>query len=154
MTTREEITAFLSQNRIAFAGASRDSRKFSNKVYLALKLAGHQVYPINPNAQLIEGGACFPNLKSLPEPVSALMIIASPKVASQVLKDAIECGIASVWVQPGPGKSAELEAEVARARESGMTVIHGLCPMMFMEPVGFPHSMHRFFMRLFGSYPK
>src|SRR5262245_56238490 len=54
VSTRVLIEEILSQRRFAVVGASRDRDKFGYKVFRALKVAGYAVYPVNPNAELID----------------------------------------------------------------------------------------------------
>ena len=44
-TLREAAEQFLSQNRIAVAGVSRDSKQPANLIYRRLRDTDHQVFP-------------------------------------------------------------------------------------------------------------
>ena len=75
MTTKKEVSEFLSQKTLAVVGVSRSRDKFSNGVYRELKAKGYRVFPVNPNAEMVEGDACYPNLGALPEPVGGAVVI-------------------------------------------------------------------------------
>jgi len=61
VATKQEVSEFLSQKTLAVVGVSRNQEKFSNGVYRELKAKGYRVFPINPNAETIEGDPCYPN---------------------------------------------------------------------------------------------
>jgi predicted CoA-binding protein len=154
MSTKKDIHMFLAEKRIAFAGVSRNRSKFSNVIYRKLKETGHKVYPINPNATLVEDDLCYKDISSLPEPVTHLMIVASPYVAVQMLEDVKESSVEKIWIHTGPGQLAGLGTEIEQMKDVGKTVISGQCPMLHLEPVAFPHNIHRFCKRLIGTLPK
>ena len=55
------VEDFLAQKRIAVAGVSRsDKAAPANLIYRKLRDTGHQVFPVNPNAEKVEGDACYP----------------------------------------------------------------------------------------------
>lgn len=75
----KDLSRLLAPNSITVIGASRSPEKVGAivlKNILTSKFPG-KVYPINPNAQDINGLQCFPDVNSLPE-VPDLAIIAIP----------------------------------------------------------------------------
>jgi predicted CoA-binding protein len=46
-STRADVENFVGQHKLAVVGVSRDTKKFGNAAYKALKEKGYQVYPIN-----------------------------------------------------------------------------------------------------------
>ncbi|MHB1161498.1 MAG: CoA-binding protein [Chloroflexota bacterium] len=149
MPTRREIHDFLAQKRVAVVGVSRDSKQFANGVYRALKKKGYQLYPVNPNAQQLEGDRCYPSVSQIPETVDGALVMVSPGAAEAVVRDCCEAGIRRVWL----GNGAVSPEAVRYCREQGMSVVDGACPMMFAEPVGVGHRCHRFVMGLAGKLP-
>jgi predicted CoA-binding protein len=102
-------------------GASRDRRKYGNKVLRAYLQDQRTVYPVNPGATVVEGLAAFPDLASLPQTVHGLSIVTSPRVTEQVVTEAAKLGIRHIWMQPG----AENDRAVELARHAGMNLIWG-----------------------------
>lgn len=151
---KQQIEQFLTEKRVAFVGGSRQPGKFGNTVYKQLRKSGYDLHPIHPEADSIEGDACVRSVRELPGDVHALMAIARLRVIASVLSEVPESNISSLWVFWGPDKHPEIEAELDRLRASGVSVISGYCPCMFIEPVGSFHALHRFFARLLGKYPK
>lgn len=123
MTTslQDQIDAFLDGAPHAVVGASQDRAKYGNKTLRVYQQRGRLAYPVNPNANRIEGVQAFPTLTALPEPVHGISIITPPAVTVKVIDEAGRLGIKHVWMQPG----AENELAVAKAVAFGMNVIHG-----------------------------
>jgi predicted CoA-binding protein len=68
MTLIKDATAeFLAHKRVAVTGVSRTPGSHgSNVVYERLKQRGYDVFAVNPNAESIDGDACYPDLRSIP----------------------------------------------------------------------------------------
>jgi hypothetical protein len=94
----KQVSEFLSKRHIAVAGVSRDFQQPANAIYRKLKGAGYQVYAINPNAERVEGDACYPDLHSTPEPVEAVMVVTHPDIAAKVVRECADLGIRHVWL--------------------------------------------------------
>ena len=60
-----------SGKRFAVAGVSRSPAQAANAVYRKLRGSGFEVFPVNPNANLVEGARCYPDLDSIPGPSTA-----------------------------------------------------------------------------------
>ena len=123
MTSREQLDKFVGADCWAVVGASEDRGKFGNLTFRELLSRGKKVYPVNPNAKTVEGHVCYPNLASLPEKVERVLIVVPPKLGVNVVKEALELGIESVWFQPG----AESDAAIEYAEKHGMEAVSGHC---------------------------
>jgi uncharacterized protein len=121
MLDRQKIESFLAGGPHAVVGASRDRNKYGNKVLRVYMQHGRAVYPVNPNADEVEGLEAYPDLASLPEPVYGISIVTPPDVTERVVQEAADLGVGHVWMQPG----AESEAAVALAESRGLNVIAG-----------------------------
>ncbi len=150
MTSKAVVEGFLAQRTLAVVGASRARRKFGNFAFKALKARGYRLFPINPHAENIEGEHCYPNLTSLPEPVDGVLVVVPPTETEQVVREAARAGISRVWIQQG----AESEAAIRFCEESGMSVVHGECILMFAPPVTSFHRFHRWIWRILGKLPR
>lgn len=148
-------TAFLDQRRVAVTGVSRQGRDHgSNTVYRRLRDRGYDVFAINPNADEVEGDLCYPDLKSVPGGVEAVVIGTRPEVAEQTMRDCVELGIGHVWMHRGPGPGS-VSPEAARyGREHGVKVIDGGCPLMFEPTADFGHKCMKAVLTLTGSVPR
>jgi predicted CoA-binding protein len=135
---------------MAMAGASRNLKKFGGVIFKELKEKGFELYPINPNADVIQGVKCYKSVDELPPDVEHLFIVTSKEDTDAVAHAAIKKGIKMIWIQQ---KSDTPEA-VKVIEEAGIPLIHKKCIMMFADPVKSFHGFHRFLVKTFGAYPK
>ncbi len=118
-TIAARIALFLERGPFAVVGASRSRAKYGNKVLRAYLRKGIEAYPVNPNAEEVEGRRAYPDLASVPDRVRAISVITPPAVTERIVEQAAEAGVELVWMQPG----AESPAAVRRAEELGLEVI-------------------------------
>ena len=142
---RDEAAGFLSHERIAVVGVSR-SRGFGNTIMRTLTDRGYQIFPVNANADTIEGRSCYRSLTQLPEPVDAVVSVVPPPQTMTVVEDCVRLGIKHIWMQQG----SESKEAIARAESAGIAVVHHACIVMYAEPVGI-HKVHRWFHDKFSS---
>jgi predicted CoA-binding protein len=149
MSIKVDVDDFLAQKTIAVIGVSRGGKKFGNTVLKELQEKGYRVFPINPQADVIDGERCYPNLAALPETPDGVVTVVPPAATEEVVKQARAAGIRRVWMQQG----SESEAAIRYCRENGMTVIDGECILMFAEPAAFYHRFHRWIWKVLGKLP-
>lgn len=146
---------FLANKRIAVTGVSRNSKGHgANVVYQRLRDRGYEVVAINPNADRVEGDACYPDLKSVPGDLDAVVIGTRPEIAEDTMWECVDLGIKQVWMHRGPGAGSVSPAASAYGREHGVTVIDGGCPCMFGPTADFGHKTMRWMLGLSGNVPK
>jgi predicted CoA-binding protein len=152
MIEERDVEAFLASDRIAVVGASDDPKNFGRTIYTELKVHGHEVVAVNPNADVVAGDPCFASLADVPDPVDAVFVIVPADRAAGVVRDAAAIGATRVWLFQGIGGTGSVSPEaVAAAREHGLTLIAGACPLMFLEPVAWFHRMHRRLRQMRGA---
>jgi predicted CoA-binding protein len=135
---KDAAAEFLTHKRVAVTGVSRKPASHgSNVVYQRLKERGYDVYPVNPNAEEIEGDRCFPDLHAIPGGVEAVVIGTRPERAQATIEECADLGIKDVWMHRSFGGGSVDEEAARYGREHGMTVIDGGCPLMF-EPTSDP----------------
>ena len=154
-TLKEAAAEFLGQKRIAVAGVSRaDSGHGANVVYKGLRNAGYQVFAVNPNADEVEGDACYHDLKSVPGGIDAVVIGTAPGDSASVVRDCAELGIKQVWLHRSFG-GGSVSAEAAElGQKSGVRVIAGGCPMMFLPGTDIGHRCMRWVLNVTGGLPR
>ncbi|HEX7716646.1 MAG TPA: CoA-binding protein [Marmoricola sp.] len=129
---------FLSHKRVAVTGVSRTPANHgSNVVYQRLKERGYDVYPVNPNAEEIDGDRCYPDLHAIPGGVEWVVVGTRPDRARATIEECEDLGIKDVWMHRSFGGGSVSADAAAYGRSHGMTVIDGGCPLMF-EPVSDP----------------
>lgn len=155
MSFKELAQDFLAQKRIAVVGVSRSGAATGNSIYTFLRDQGYDVVAVHPEAESIEGDPCYPNLQSIPEKVDGVFIVTQPSISEKVVHDAVEAGVPRVWMHYnalfGEQNSSVSEAATKYAREHGLTVIDGGCPMMFFDPF---HKCMRWMLGAMGQLPK
>jgi len=114
------------ENIFAVVGVSRDKKKYGYKVYKNLKEAGYKVYPINPNANEIDGEKCYSALSKLPEKPDVVNLVVQPRVTEQIVKECKKLGIRKVWMQPG----SESKKAVNFCQENNIEVVYNICVML------------------------
>jgi predicted CoA-binding protein len=105
---------------------------------------------VNPNIDNIDGETCYPDIKSVPQKIGALLLVVPPEQTEKVVAEALVMGIKYIWMQKG----AESEKAVGYCAENGINAVYGECILMFAQPVHSFHKFHRFFVKLFGKLPK
>jgi uncharacterized protein len=154
-TIQEAAAEFLAKKRIAVTGVSRTPKSHGgNIVYERLKQRGYEVFAVNPNADRVEGDACYHDLKSIPQGVEAVVIGTSSDKAEQTMRECADLGIKHVWMHRsfGPGSVSEAAAEFGRSH--GIRVIPGGCPLMFGPTSDPAHKVMRFVCAMAGKVPK
>lgn len=150
MVMRTEIDDFLGQKTLAVAGVSRQGHKIGNAIFRDLKSKGFRVFPIHPHVDRVEDEPAYASVAALPEPVEGLVVCVPPRETEKIVREAHRAGIRRVWLQPG----ADSKDAIAYGRENGLTVVHGHCILMFVEPVGWFHRSHRWLWRILGKLPR
>jgi predicted CoA-binding protein len=146
---------FLASKRIAVTGVSRTPGDHgSNTVYKRLKERGYEVFAVNPNAYQVEGDKAYPDLKSIPGGVEAVVIGTRPERAAATMRECAELGIKHVWMHRGPGGGSVSEAATDFGRDHGIDVIPGGCPLMFEPTSDGGHKAMRFVFTLTGAVPR
>jgi predicted CoA-binding protein len=155
------VKDFLAQKRIAVTGVRRSREDAANLAYRKFKVAGYQVFAVNPNAATFDGDPCYPDLRALyalHEPVDAVFIVNRPEVSLQIVHQCVELGIRRVWLHCSLGTNPKFAPSLSCAspeilrlcHENGITVIPGACPNMFFQADP-AHAMMRGLLRVVGG---
>lgn len=152
---REAATAFLANRRIAVTGVSRTPRSHGgNIVYVRLRERGYQVFPVNPNADEVEGDRSYPDLRSIPGGVDAVVIATAPDAAETTVRECADLGIDQVWMHRSFGRGSVSHEATEVGRAAGITVIDGGCPLMFEPCSDGAHKVMRVLFTMTGSVPR
>jgi len=148
--TPDFVTEFLSGKRYAVAGVSRDPKQPANAIYRRLRDTGYEVAATNPAAREVEGDPCYPDVGSVPGELDGVVIATHPAVAGDVVRACAERGVKRVWMHRSFGQGSVSDEAVTWAREHGMDVIVGGCPMMFCGSVDLGHRCMAWLLRVRG----
>jgi predicted CoA-binding protein len=118
------LRSVLQQARtIAVVGLSADSSKPSYLVSKYMQEHGYRIIPVNPKYQQILGEKCYPNLRSIPEPVDMVDVFRKSSDTVHVAEDAVAIGAKTLWLQIGV-----INDEARRIAESnGVIVVMDRC---------------------------
>jgi hypothetical protein len=154
-TLAEKVEDFLSHNRIAVAGVSRDGKATGNAIYKRLRERGYEVFAVNPNADEIEGAPCYRSLKTIPGGVDGVIAVTRPEATEQLVRDCVDAGVSRVWMHHGihgAGTSVS-DPAVDFCKQHNITVIAGACPLMFGKPSDGFHRLFKRWVQLTGRLP-
>jgi predicted CoA-binding protein len=98
------------------------------------RIAGQEVFAVNPAAEILEGGPCYRDLASIPGGAVAVVIMTPPQAAEGIVRDCARPGITRVWPHRTLGRGSSSEAAVRAAAEAKITPIPAGCPDMFCDP--------------------
>jgi len=154
-TIKQAASEFLAHKRIAVTGVSRHGGNHgANFVYQRLRDRGYQVFAVNPNADTVEGDACYHDLKSIHGGVEAVVIGTRPSYAEDTMHECSELGIKHVWMHRSFGAGSVSDQATEYGRTHGITVIDGGCPLMFGATSDPGHKVIRAVGTLTGSVPR
>lgn len=152
---KEAASAFLANKRVAVTGVSRTPKNHgSNIVYQRLRERGYQVFAVNPNTEQVEGDPCYPDLRSVPGGVEAVVIGTRPETAESTMRECADLGISHVWMHRLYGAGSVSHTAAEYGRQHGITVIEGGCPLMFEPTWDGGHRVMRWMFSLNGNVPR
>lgn len=144
----KDVARFLSLEKYAVAGVSRDPKKFGHQIFKDLRKKGMDVVPVNPKADTIDGVRCYNSVSGLPSDIRGVIFMTPKEETLSVAREAIAHGIQDLWIQQG----AESKSVIEELDKENVNLIHHQCIMMFWKPNGV-HSFHRFLKKTFGGLP-
>jgi hypothetical protein len=149
----ESVADFLSQERIAVVGVSRNPMQAANVIYRKLRSTGYDVVAVNPRTDRIEGDVCYPSVTAIPRSVDAAVVVTAPDVSDRVIRECVACGVPRAWLHRSVGRGSVSESAVEYGREQGIGVIAGGCPMIYCKPVDIAHICMRWLLGATGRLP-
>ena len=100
--------------RVMVIGASTNPSKYGHKAVIAHHRQGHDVVPIHPEAEWIEGIQAYPDVSQPAGPIDRAILYLPPETGRTVLPALAERGdVEALWVSPG-AESPELLEDAER----------------------------------------
>ena len=144
MISSAAVDRFLECRHLAVIGASDNQNNFGRTVYEALRDHGHQVVAITNAGATVAGDKAYASLDEVPWPIDGAVVMVNRDAALSVIGTCAQHGVKQIWLFKGlGGPGASSEAAVALCAQLGLEVIDGACPLMFLEPAGVVHRLHR-----------
>ena len=152
MTQADRIQDFMAQQRIAVVGVSRGKQELSRKIFHDLALRGYDVIGVNPQMPRIEGLPCVARVQDINPPAQAALLMVPATEIEHVIFDCAEAGIPRLWIHLSISRNALSTAVQAFCAKSGLSIITGFCPYMFLSGANFMHRLHGFAARHSRAY--
>jgi len=110
----------MSKPTVAVVGASADRSKFGNKSVRAHLAQGYEVFPVNPQADEIEGLPVHSSILDVPVArLNRVSMYVPSHVGLQVIEEIASKGCDELWFNPG----SESDELVEKARQLGLDPI-------------------------------
>ena len=154
MTPMERIRDFLAAKRFALVGVSRQPQDFSRVLWREFLARGYDAVPVNPEADEIEGHACYARLEDIQPPVNSALLMTTPAVTDTLVRSCAETGVERVWLFRGAGRGAVSPDAVQFCEAHGISVIPGECPFMYLPGGAWFHRFHGWVRKITGAWPR
>jgi hypothetical protein len=90
---------------------------------------------------------CYKSLSEISDHLDGAIIITGPEGAKRAIRECINFGIKRVWLYPG----SKCDEAIKLAKENDIELIYKAYPLLYLEPVKFPHSLHRWIVKVLGK---
>jgi predicted CoA-binding protein len=108
--------------RVMVIGASNHRQKYGNRAVRAYLRVTHDVFPVNPHEDEVEGLRCFHSVRDVPGKIDRTLFYVPPQIGLDVMDDLAGRGeVGELWLNPG-ADSPEL---IHKARALGFEPILG-----------------------------
>ena len=138
---------FWQHERFAVVG-NKTKQNFPELTYRGLKKLGKTVFPVDPQAESIDGDPAFADLAALPEKVEAVVLEVPKAETRDWVAAAADAGIKDVWIH----MTRDTPEALALAKEKGINARHGTCAVMYVTPSTTYHSIHKWIMKMTGKF--
>lgn len=93
------LDKFFFPKSVAVIGASRDPRKFGHTILRNfIEDFKGEIYPINPNADVILGLKCYSSVKAVKDKIDLAIVVVPPTLSNQAIRECVEKEIPAVAV--------------------------------------------------------
>ncbi|MBA7621681.1 Peptidyl-lysine N-acetyltransferase Pat [subsurface metagenome] len=127
--------SFFNPKSVAIVGASRQKSKVGYEILANMMGAGYKgkIYPVNPQADTIEGLKCYPDLESIQQVPELVIIVVPAKIVPAIMQQCVKVGTRAVIIITAGFKEVskegrELEEQIVQiGRQAGIRVIGPNC---------------------------
>ncbi|KAA3656259.1 MAG: CoA-binding protein [Calditrichaeota bacterium] len=114
--------------RVAVLGASPKRDRYSNQAIRLLGDYGHEVIPVNPREQEIEGLSVIHDISEIDGKIDSLTVYLNPKISSKMAQEIVSLNPGRVILNPG-AESPDLEKALD---ENGIKYLHA-CTLVMLR---------------------
>jgi hypothetical protein len=123
----DQIAEILQQAKtIAVVGLSDNPLRPSHGVAAYLQSRGYHIIPVNPQVESSLGEKAYPSLLDVPEKIDIVDIFRRPEFVEEVVDQAIQLKIPTVWMQ----EEVIHEKAAQKARAAGLFVVMDRCILL------------------------
>lgn len=134
-TRKPSLETLFSPRSVAIIGASNDPRRFGGKPIHYLQQAGYEgeIYPINPNRDVVQGLRAYPDIGAVDGPVECALISVSTDETAAAVEACAHKGVKSAiifsagFAEMGEAGFARQAQVIETARSAGMRVLGPNC---------------------------
>jgi uncharacterized protein len=152
-TSIDAIHGFLGARSIAIAGVSRNPKDYSRIVYEELRQRGYEVAAVNPAVDFVNDVKFVASVDQVSPPAEAVVILVPEAHLLETTRACVRAGARYVWFRHKESSSPVYQQAASEARDAGLTVIAGECPLMFLPNGAWIHRAHATLRQWTGSYP-
>ena len=88
--------------RVIVIGASNHRHKFGNRAVRAYRRQNHEVFPVNPHENEVEGLHCWHSVGEVPGEIDRTLFYVPPEIGAQIAGELAQRGrYGEVWLNPG-----------------------------------------------------
>ena len=113
---------------VAVLGASAKPDRYSYKACQLLMEKGHEVWPIHPALQTVQGMDVFPSLEKLPDTPDVVTVYVGKQNLEALTEALMTCGAKKVIFNPG----TEAPRVMAACKAAGMDVLEA-CTLVLLH---------------------
>lgn len=132
---RAGLRAMLEPESVAIIGASDDPSRIGGRPLRYMLQSGFkgQVYPVNPNREMVQGVRAFPSVEAIGQPIDCALVAVPARIVAKTLEACAESRVKSAIVfssgfsETGPEGEAMQRDVAAIVRRTGMRVLGPNC---------------------------
>ena len=141
---KHSLEPLLRPKAVAVIGASDNPARIGGRPIYSMLKDGYEgnLFPVNPNREIVQGLKAYPNISSVPMPVDSAVISVPENIALEVIKECADNGVKSAVVFTSgfaeigsAGLSAQRQIADISA-ESGMRILGPNCLGVFNLQAG------------------
>jgi predicted CoA-binding protein len=118
----------MKSERVVILGASDKPERYANKAFKMSRDYGHEVIPVHPALEQIEGVPVRKRLADVQGPVDTITVYLRPEVSEPLIPDLIALHPARIILNPG----TESEAVAAKLHQAGISVVNA-CTLVLLQ---------------------
>jgi predicted CoA-binding protein len=112
--------------RVVVLGASPKPLRYAFKALEMLRKHGHDVVPVNPAYDEIQGLKCYPHVTDIPPPVDTITVYLGKRRSDPLIEQITKAAPQRIILNPG----AENDELAKAARDRGIEVVEGCTLVM------------------------